>query len=79
MTLYDVNAVKPDAVERKMNVYFRNHNGKFGNFQVDLEEGEDHTDAILRVKEALVEDGEGYNEPVLAFIRGGKYYNKETK
>ncbi len=37
---------------------------------VPLLEGEDHTDAILAVKEDLVRGGEGYNEPVLALVGG---------
>jgi hypothetical protein len=32
----------------------------------------DHFEGILEVKEFLVQSGEGYNEPVLAVIRGGK-------
>lgn len=52
-----------------MNVYFRNKEGKLGMFESPEK---DHRDAILEVCEALVTSGEGYNEPVLAVINGGK-------
>ena len=59
-----------------MKVYFRQHTlkgkKKLGIFNVELFEREDHTDAILDVKEALVASGEGYEEPVLAVIDGGQ-------
>jgi len=54
-----------------MNVYFR-EDGKLGCFSVPLLEGEDHTDAILAAKETLVASGDGWEDPVLAVIDGGK-------
>lgn len=54
-------------------VYFRRDDGKLGQMDVVLEDTETHADAILKVEKDLVDSGEGYNNPVLAFIKGGKY------
>ncbi len=48
-----------------MNVYTRNKEGKLSKFNVETE---DHEDAILRVKEDLVENHEPYYGAVLASI-----------
>ncbi len=50
-----------------MNVYYRNLEGKFGCSRV--EGAQDHEEAILLVKEDLINTGEGYNLPVLAVIK----------
>lgn len=52
-----------------MYVYFKNLENKLGVIQVDTN---NHADAILSVKESLVDSGEGYQGPVLAVIVGGK-------
>jgi hypothetical protein len=81
-TLYvPVAAPKPAEVkdERKFKVYFRREGGKLGQMDVghttDTGEELDHRDAILIVKDALVESGEGWNAPVLALIKGDKNGN----
>lgn len=52
-------------------VYFRNDNGTLG--RVDAKEAT-HKDAILEVKELLVDEGDCLtNKAVLAIISGGKY------
>jgi len=56
-------------MEMNVNVYFR-ENGKLGAMKVDAVN--DHRDAILAVKESLIDSGVGYNEPVLVLIKGGK-------
>lgn len=56
-----------------MNVYFKNlSTGKLGLTVVNLEDTEDHSDAILKVKEDLVASGIGYDGGVLALFQGGK-------
>ena len=55
-----------------MYVYWRNKAKLMCRQDVPLEPNEDHTDAILLVKENLVGSGEGFNEPVLA-LAGGKH------
>lgn len=59
-----------------MNIYHRQDDGKLGCVQVSdtTDEGVavGHGEAILEVCEFLVESGEGYNQPVLAVIKGGK-------
>jgi hypothetical protein len=61
-----------EQVVGKIAVYFRRDDGKLGQINVGTQ---DEQEAILEVKEALVASGEGWNAPVLAFIKGGKYVN----
>lgn len=54
-----------------MYVYWKNDpNLPICRQDVPLMPGEDHTDAVLLVKEDLVKSGEGYNSPVFALVGG---------
>lgn len=53
-----------------IHVYFRDKDGKLG--RIDAGSVVDHEDAILYVKEALVDSAEGWTAPVLAVINGRK-------
>jgi hypothetical protein len=54
-----------------MHVYWKTEKGnKACRQEVPLEPGEDHTDAILAVKEDLVSNGESYHGAVLALVGG---------
>jgi hypothetical protein len=54
-----------------MHVYWRSQLGlPVCRQDVELEPGEDHTDAVLLLKEDLVSHGETYEEPVLALVGG---------
>lgn len=62
-----------------MNVYFkdRSKGGKLG--VVNVRDVEDYEEAVLMVKEQLVADEVGYDEPVLALIKGGKNEKPATE
>jgi hypothetical protein len=53
-----------------MHIYWRTTSNKLA--CAEAADTEDHFEAILQVKEMLVSIGEGFNEPVLALIKGGK-------
>lgn len=51
-------------------VAFKNIEGKIGKMTVDIEDGtpDSYQEAIMQVKEHLVQTGEGYDGAVLALI-----------